>query len=392
MSAEEYLLMNQNKPALMFMLTETGEILIKEIAPDVALPYYLENKEDDLRGEDIKDWLNKRCFPELRANGHNLQEYMGCDKKYLLAIKNCALSLCDSYWIKPASSSLSWENINFFENSYSQAAGLYLLGDKEVEITEFSPDICTNGVQPKLWIKENGANYLLKFGRPPYYQEPLNEVICSSIAVTFPFLDAVVYTEDEFMGKTVSKCENFVCPGIELVPAYCLYNKDKDVLGSVYFSILQKAKHLGMDIEEYINELIIFDYMINNTDRNLGNIGFLRDMDTGEFLGPAPVYDNGNSMWFDSIPDILNDKDEVCKPFANNFKTQLKLVKNAKISFSEAKYFCYKALDGLSERIDNERFEKIEQMLGRRLNYIENKYVYSKYKTYDKSKNKNYER
>lgn len=383
MQEKKYLLMNQNKPVILFSVNDNGLFNISDISKNGILPYYIQ-KQKELSGKHIRYWLEKRCIPQLRPRRRLLLEEYHYRDTYELALSNCALSFNDSFWVKPEDSSLVWEDINFFENPYSNVPGLFLLGDESTAVTGISPDICTNGIQPKLWVKEGGLDYLLKFGRPPYYQEPINEVLSSEIALTFPFLNAVKYTEASYYGKTVSKCINFVPPGIELVNAFYMYDKEEDILGNIYFFLIQKCKRLGFDVEEYFNEMMLFDYVINNTDRNLGNIAFFRDMDTGEFIGPSPVYDNGNSMWFNEMPDIMNDKETTCKPFAENFKVQLKLIKNVKVNMPELKFYVQKMLNSFWGRLDEDRLEKMEMLINQRLNHIENRYVYQKTRFYSK--------
>ena len=42
-------------------------------------------------------------------------------------------------------------------------------------------------------------------------------------------------------------------------------------------------------------------YLISNTDRHMNNIAVIRDPDSLEILGMAPIYDSGNSMFY-NIP------------------------------------------------------------------------------------------
>ena len=44
--------------------------------------------------------------------------------------------------------------------------------------------------------------------------------------------------------------------------------------------------------------MMLFDSIIANQDRHLGNWGVLVDNDTGEFLKVAPIFDNGFSLFY----------------------------------------------------------------------------------------------
>ena len=45
-------------------------------------------------------------------------------------------------------------------------------------------------------------------------------------------------------------------------------------------------------------DLMIFDALICNKDRHLGNFGYLIDNDTDNYLKPAPLFDNGFSVMY----------------------------------------------------------------------------------------------
>lgn len=57
--------------------------------------------------------------------------------------------------------------------------------------------------------------------------------------------------------------------------------------------------------KEKIEDLMLFDSLIFNEDRHLGNYGMIVDNNTGEALRPAPIFDNGNSLFM-----LLNEVEE----------------------------------------------------------------------------------
>lgn len=69
------------------------------------------------------------------------------------------------------------------------------------------------------------------------------------------------------------------------------------------------------------------DYIIANEDRHLNNFGLLRNAETLEWLGFAPVYDSGSSLGYDKLTaEIRIGKNIDCKPFKKKHEEQLKLV------------------------------------------------------------------
>lgn len=55
------------------------------------------------------------------------------------------------------------------------------------------------------------------------------------------------------------------------------------------------------DFNTFMDYQIMTDYLITNTDRHMNNIAIMRNPDTLELLGFAPIYDSGNSMFY-NIP------------------------------------------------------------------------------------------
>ena len=61
------------------------------------------------------------------------------------------------------------------------------------------------------------------------------------------------------------------------------------------------------DFDSFMDYEIMTDYLLTNTDRHMNNISVIRNPDTLEVLGFAPIYDSGNSMFY-NIPYEQLDK------------------------------------------------------------------------------------
>lgn len=48
-------------------------------------------------------------------------------------------------------------------------------------------------------------------------------------------------------------------------------------------------------MRKFLDYLLAFDFIMVNTDRHFGNFGAVRNIETLEWLGPAPVFDSGTS-------------------------------------------------------------------------------------------------
>ena len=56
-----------------------------------------------------------------------------------------------------------------------------------------------------------------------------------------------------------------------------------------------------------MNEMIIFDAVIYNTDRHFGNFGFMVDSHSNQIVAPAPLFDHGNSLFNFVALDIIDN-------------------------------------------------------------------------------------
>lgn len=98
--------------------------------------------------------------------------------------------------------------------------------------------------------------------------------------------------------------------------------------------------------------MFVFDALICNVDRHLGNFGFLVDNKTNKIIGLAPIFDNGNSLFYN-----LNEKQLV------NLEKKAKTLHNPfGISNNEILKYCLgqKQKDQLA-RLQNFKFERNSQ-------------------------------
>ena len=128
------------------------------------------------------------------------------------------------------------------------------------------------------------------------------------------------------------------------------------------------------NVKEFIDNMIAFDYVINKTDRHLGNFGFLRDGESGVYLGPAPIFDNGNSLWFDEPTEMNFHVENFAKPFCDYQEQQLRLVKHLdNVDFLMLRTTPEIIRESLLNACDMQRADKIAFSVQKR---IEDLYVY----------------
>lgn len=69
------------------------------------------------------------------------------------------------------------------------------------------------------------------------------------------------------------------------------------------------------------------NYIIANEDRYPNNFGAIRNSDTLEWLGVAPIYDSGSSLWFPKPLVLISAGAKApCNPFKADHEEQIGLV------------------------------------------------------------------
>lgn len=278
----------------------------------------------------LNEWWTDRSIPASRSGIREALETLDVTSTKMLLVRCYGLSLSDQYWIYPENSNLTWDQINFFENPFSDDMGDVLFGtQKKADGFDFSsPDNTSDGCLKKRWKILNGKRCLIKGGSNPFRQQPFNEVIAAGIMERLG-IDHIPYTVMWKEDAPYSVCEDFVTADTELVSAWrIMQTQKKENSTSVYQHFVNCCKALGApNVVPSLDRMIILDYIIANEDRHLNNFGLLRNAETLEWLGFAPIFDSGSSLGYDKVAaQIRAGRDIACKPFKKHHAGQLKLV------------------------------------------------------------------
>ena len=287
--------------------------------------------ERDVRCDRLRRWWSNRSIPVTRSGIAHLMRALDLDSTGPLLSRSMGLSLSDHYWIRPSDTNVSWDEVNFFDNGFSDDLGDLLFG-KDVWVGEMdfrSPDSTSDGMLRKRWKIIDGRRCLIKSGTSPYMQEPFNEVIASRLAERLG-IPAVEYSVTEYEGTPCSMCEDFVTRDTELVSAQQVMRSEVHDPGiSAYDHFVSCCSHHGIDIAPFLDRMLTLDYIIVNGDRHFNNFGILHDPDSLEWLGPAPIYDSGSSLGLDLEPeDIVNHAARPGMPFAERPHIQMDYVRD----------------------------------------------------------------
>lgn len=304
-----YELKHFNTPILKFSADEESSepnVEIKWVTKNTSLlPLDLELNEDGLF-----KWLKHRTIPSNRAYVRTLLSKCGLNLNRPLNIIKVSkgLSLNDCYWIVEEGFEGKFEDFNLYDNHLSRVlAGIAFTGYGSSIRSSLasSPEFTTNGMLPKCWRRIKGKIYLYKGGTTGASNtgmEPYSEFYAHQVAQAME-IDSVPYNICKWKGELCSYCELFTSKDYSFVPV------GKIVKTGGMAAVREFYENLGKEYVKALDDMIVLDALICNTDRHYGNFGFLVNNKTNKIVAPAPLFDHGNSLYNFAGRDDLESYD-----------------------------------------------------------------------------------
>lgn len=279
---KEYYLLNKDvKIAKFYINVIMSPIIIEQY---VELPNWY---------DDLAVFISNRRAPKNRENIAELLRISGCDTLEGYLDITHALSLVDTFWVKPIDSVLSWQDVSLYTHEFNEAiaktafeGGLHGAG-----FSTTSPEYGTDGTFAKCWIRENNIIKMLKRGSSGARNaglEPYSEFYASQIVKEFTehYVSYDLRTKGD---RVCSVCDCFTNDGFGYLPYTAIDKGNTSVV-----RVLDKFKQLG--IEERVKTMFVIDAVIFNEDRHKNNFGFLVNNDTHDIIDMAPLFDHNISL------------------------------------------------------------------------------------------------
>ncbi len=320
----EYTLMHKNMECGSLLYDESsGRILSYSDFGNSCSPYL---GNSDL--PKICKWWEMRAIPTSRSAMQEIihREGFRINNRMYLA-KNLALSLTDTYWIRPKGIPLTFDQLKYHGRNmpYHNAES-------------YDPNASLGGQMDKHWNLNQDVPVLVKESYKYFGQQSINEVFATRLhqlqQTHIPFLKyTAMRTEDHGI---LSKCKAFTTDDVELVSAYeVIMSQKRRNDEAEYDQFIRICTSGGIskdEIQAFMDYQTMTDFIISNTDEHLQNFGILRDANTMSLLGPAPIFDSGNSMFFDEMRKTPYNNVELLQQKVSGFYSQqeqfLKKVKN----------------------------------------------------------------
>lgn len=319
----------------------------------------------------IAKWLRHRIIPKNRAYVQSLLSKCGLSINRPMSVIRFSkgLSLNDCFWVAEEGFDGTFDKYNLYDNNFNRVLGLVAFmgyGSSIRSSVVSSPEFTTNGMLPKCWRRESGKVMLYKGGTSGASNtgcEPYSEYYAAQIADILG-VNSISYNLKKWRGILCSTCELFTSKEYSFVPVGRIVTEGGMQAVRAYY------ESLGDEFIRELDDMLVFDAVIMNTDRHFGNFGFLVDNRTNTISTPAPLFDHGNSLFNLAGKDDLTSFDALQK-YADSLQPCVydDFIGTAKAVLSqENRQGLRKLLDFRFERhsrynLDKKRLRLIEEMV-----------------------------
>lgn len=301
-----YILKQFDKPLMRFeMERDIDGVFVRDLeltdGASGLLPLDMECSE-----QGVAKWLKRRTIPSNRAYVQNFLSKLGLNEKNTKGIIDFCkgLSLNDCYWVVDERFDGKFADHNLFDNRFSNTLSLIAFtgyGSNVRSALRSSPEFTTGGMLAKCWRRVDGKIMLFKSGTEGFANsgnEPYCEYYAAQVAECMN-IDAVKYNLSKWKGRLCSTCEIFTNKNLSYISAVSLVKGNIDDVAKYY-------RELGDEYYQSFADMIVFDAVVLNTDRHLGNFGLLIDNDSNRICAPAPLFDHGLSLLTYAMEDDLS--------------------------------------------------------------------------------------
>lgn len=252
---------------------------------------------------------------------------------------------------------------------------------------DFQSGGSSKGVLAKCFTEDSAGRFLLKTGsytKPSFSNlEPVTECICSDLLDLFKIKHAKYELEycickesDLWKSKKVLVCKTrlFTDEDNVLISGEKLIGNERD-----YFKV---SRTIGSSLQLDFDNMIVFDYLVNNTDRHHNNFGILVNAKNRTKV-ISPLFDHGFSLLSDFDSDYLETEDfdvvyEDCdysKLCNKSNYLQLKNIKRFTLNLEFIKDDVESVFLKYKDLVPEWRMSLMKEVFSRRLDYVREDFI-----------------
>lgn len=249
-------------------------------------------------------WLEMRAVDYHRANSRLLKKALRLSERDDIScvISVNAVTITDSYWVKPVGSDLKYADVRFGDDFFSDLAlnGNYDSFNKALASQKTrTPELTNIGSFEKCWKLIDGEWWMYKAAD---IKQQFSEIFISELGKKLGF-NMALYIK----GNKCVKTKDFTNSGqVNFEPAYSFMGEDED-----YIETVKRLKILAPHtVGDYVR-IIFMDTVTANPDRHTFNFGLLRNAEDGSIISLAPNFDNNMALISRGYPSNTERKKDV---------------------------------------------------------------------------------
>lgn len=247
------------------------DIAVYDIGNDIVLNVDLLPGCMKQKTLDYFNWMKSRYSAGSNVAARRLMlRAFGSDNHATSLDITRALSLTNCYWLKQRGEKIKFEEVTPYLHKEWDGNGMFTGGSIST--------LFVNGAASKCWLD---SNTLLKIGS---YKE------------LEPFKLGEALGLQQNMAEAKMSDKGIILTNFTSTEVFFESVEQSGVTGAKDKPIITAINLFS----EQMVALVVLDYLVENDDRHWGNFGFLRDANTGEYLGMAPYFDF-DWAWCDNV-------------------------------------------------------------------------------------------
>ena len=287
--------------------TYSIEIEHKYVENEAFMP---KNLPTNFSENQLLAWINKRKTPKNRQFVEKIMTAIEDNANPLKYVDiSHALSLNDAYWITNELAEEKWCDFNLYQHPMDKVLAYVAFTGYSTKISGLrtTAELTSSGMLKKCWSNRDDGVYLLKgddfIKREDRRSQATLEYYAAQVAEAMGFRH-IDYDLEEFHHQNgereiICTCKLFTSEAVGFVDAYAFLQQQGLDLSTVLLEdpLTQLRIAAAVNSPQY-EDMMLFDSLIANQDRHLGNWGMLVDNNNGKILGVAPIFDNGFSLFY----------------------------------------------------------------------------------------------
>ena len=297
---KDYVLMHRKTPVVLFAY-DTSVHTVTDIIETYNmnhLPIGIQ-KGGRIQISLFNQWIEERMIPETAYGIQKTLSALSVSDCHDLLFKAYGISLSDTYWFVEKGQHVNWMAVSPYHHDYDLTGFMKarFTGEPQAISAAISPSIMLSGNQKKAWMKEKDLFVLYKGSDDPYHMDPIHHWLAGRIAELLD-LHACRYELRTYEGEPVSTALCFTKEHTDAVTV-------KSVLSSISSRPYQLSidayihsleEHGIADAKKKISDMLLLDYLLLKTDRQLSDMAVEIDARNGQWLDTVPAYSFSHTL------------------------------------------------------------------------------------------------